>query len=126
MGKDTRICKACGATYEYCPKCQKYARLPQWMWRCDTEECNEIFETLSAYNMGVGSKDAIKIAIDKFGITNYSKFNDSIATKLRELFPIEKPRKFRKREMDIDLIAAEKITTPNEVVEPVIEGISEE
>lgn len=138
MGRDTRICKACGSTYDYCPKCQKYAHLPQWMWRCDTEECNDIFESLSAYNMGVGSQDEIKRVIEKYGITDYSKFVDSIANKLKALFPTEKPRRNKKKEMDIDLITEEEVTilkptivdesvVENVVVdEPVIEGISEE
>lgn len=135
MGKDTRICKACGSEYDYCPKCQKYAHLPQWMWRCDTDECNDIFNALSAYNMGFGSIDEIKRVINKHNITDYSKFVSSIADKLNSLLPIEKAKKNKKKEiMDIDLITDDNTVEPvvdEPIIEPVvedivIEGISED
>lgn len=108
MANNIRICKACGTEYEYCPTCAKYANLPKWMWKCDTEECNDIFDAISAYKMGVGSVDMIQNAINKHNVKNYSKFVDSIQKCLTELLPI-KPNKMIKKhnrnyeEMDIEL-----------------------
>lgn len=108
MANDLRTCKVCGNQYKYCPTCAKYAKLPNWMWKCDTEECNDLFDAISAYKMGIAGKEEIKLVIDIYGITDYSKFTESIQKTLKELFPI-KPVKVRSRynrnieEMDVDL-----------------------
>lgn len=133
MANDKRICKVCGNTYNYCPSCAKYAKLPSWMWKCDTEECNDIFESLSAYGMGLIEKDAVKEVLSKHNVTDYSKFNENIQNKLTIMFPIQKQNKQKKNKfvdrMDIELEKTEENTDTNvdEVLSEVLfNGISEE
>lgn len=134
MANDKRTCKACGTEYKYCPTCAKYASLPTWMWKCDTEECNEIFDAVSAYKMGVKSSDCIKEALDKFEIKDYSKFSDSIQKTLNELFPLNKSFKKNKRKPveDVDVELKEEVSEPivleeSNIVDNTLEikGISE-
>lgn len=131
MANDIRICKTCGAEYKYCPTCAKYANKPSWMWKCDTEECNEIFDSISAYKMGVGNVDKIKNVIQKYDIKDYSKYVDSVKNTLNELVPINTYKSYRKNKhkynMDIDLneeaVAVEEQPTETSID---LEGISEE
>lgn len=108
MANDLRVCKVCGNTYKYCPTCAKYAKMPNWMWKCDTEECNDLFDAISSYKMGIGGKEEIKIVLDIYGISDYSKYTESIQKTLKELFPI-KQNKMKSRynknieEMDVEL-----------------------
>jgi hypothetical protein len=52
-----RNCICCGKEYEYCPNCNKDNK-PMWMMSFDRAECKELFNLVSAYNMG-------RIGIDK-------------------------------------------------------------
>ena len=131
MANDKRICKTCGAEYKYCPTCAKYANMPIWMWKCDTEECNEIFDSISAYKMGVGSIDRIKDAIRKYDVKDYSKYVDSIKNILNELVPINtyKPYKKNKHKYNMDIeLNEDTVAIDEQPIETVVnfEGISEE
>lgn len=117
MANDKRICKACGTEYRYCPTCSKYANKPKWMWKCDTEECNAVFDTVSAYKMGVGSKEEIREVINEYKIKDYSKYVDSIRTFLEKNFPVKNSFKQKKKfveDMDIDFIATEEPVATSE------------
>ncbi len=83
--KSKRICKCCGKQYEYCPHCGKHS---DELWRniTDTEECREVLNIVSAYNMKLANKDQVKKVLDKFGVTDYGKYKDSISSVLNELF----------------------------------------
>lgn len=98
---DMRSCKTCGTKYKYCPSCSKYAKLPKWMWKCCSEECNELFDAISAYKMGVAEKSSIKDVLDIFEVTDYSKYTESIQNTLNELFP-NKQNKNKKRNKNVE------------------------
>lgn len=118
-----RICKTCGAEYEYCPTCAKYASLPKWMWKCDTEICNDVFEAVSAYKMGIKNKDVVESVIEKHNIKDYSIFNNSFKTFLSENFPI-RTKKNKNKKMDIDLITVDETPIIEEVIElPIVDGV---
>lgn len=85
MAKE-RQCIACLNTYKYCPTCGEFAKYPTWMTEYDTEECKEVFNAISGFNMGIKKAEDVKNVIDKFGITDFNKFKPTIASKLNELF----------------------------------------
>jgi len=88
MSKE-RICRACLKSYRYCPNCGEYAKFPRWMNDFDTDVCHEIFNVISGYNMGIMTKENVKNIVDKYEIKDFSIFKESIANKLKELFPVE-------------------------------------
>lgn len=53
MKKTNRICLTCGKAYSYCPNCTEDELKPTWMALYDTENCREIFNTLTEYNAGI-------------------------------------------------------------------------
>lgn len=80
-----RKCICCGVEYEYCPNCNSDSRYPKWMVSYDTESCKDVFNVVSGYNMGIISADSVKGVLNKYSITDYSKYKDSIAKVLKEI-----------------------------------------
>lgn len=85
-----RECYCCSSKYEYCTRCEQYANQPKWRFMYDEESCKELFNAVSGYKMGVAKKENIKAVLDKYSITDYSKYKDSIKELLNELYPIKK------------------------------------
>lgn len=112
----TRTCIACGKEYKYCPSCNKTE--PKWKVLYDTEECKEMFDAISAYNLHTGNKEGIQRILTKYHVKDYSKYVESINKKLVELFPKkeEQPkqvfRAFEKPKAD-----ALKVDVDSEVIE---------
>lgn len=118
----TRTCACCGKTYSYCPTCGKDTTKP-WLAICDTEECREVLNIISAYNMGIVDKDRVKTVLDKYNVNDFSKYKKSISDKLNELFPpiteiSEKPYKKKWKKNNEELgYEEEKISNEEELVE---------
>ena len=137
---DKRICVACGSEYKYCSKCGKYKNSPRWMWKCDKESCNEIFEVVSAYNMGIKTIEDVKDVVKTYDITDFSVYSQGIQNVLNtisnttvseaEEAPVEYSRKKKKKWHE----ATEEVVEPSldiDLSEPIteavtFEGISEE
>ena len=85
-----RQCICCGKTYQYCPHCGSFSNHPKWMFNYDQESCMELFNVVSAYNMGVVKKEDVLAVVRKYNITDFSKYKDSIKKLLTELYAPEK------------------------------------
>lgn len=83
--KEKRICKCCGKVYEYCPHCGKN-RDELWRNITDTEECREVLNIVSAYNIGRANKDQVINILDKYKVKDYSKYKESISKVLKNIF----------------------------------------
>lgn len=113
MAKERR-CICCNKAYKYCGQCKEYSNLPAWMNEFCSEECKELFNIMSVYNMGYADKSQIENVIKKYNITDYSKYKSSTANKLNELFS----------STTIDLVVDEKPAEESVSVEesqPIIE-----
>lgn len=92
----------------------------------DTEACKELFNAISGYNMGIVTKEQIKEILDKYGITDFSQYKESIRNKLNMLFP----KKEVKVELDVELkteVEEPVVTeTPITVEQPVVAEADEE
>lgn len=51
MVRNNKKCILCGKVYSYCNSCSEFDHLPRWMECYCSENCKEIFNALSAYNM---------------------------------------------------------------------------
>lgn len=87
--KSKRICKCCGKEYEYCPNCGSHN---SEMWRnlTDTKACRELFNIVSAYNVGRATPEQVKKVLTANNITDYSTFNPAIVATLDKInSPVE-------------------------------------
>ena len=91
-----RTCCVCGKSYKYCPTC---SHDPTWKMLYDSEKCKEISNVVSAYNMGILSKDKATTKLNDLQIDTTAKFAENIAKVLIELsdVPVEKPKRKRRK-----------------------------
>lgn len=47
--KFERSCSVCSSTYQYCPNCSDFDRLPRWMDAYCSERCKEIYNIVAGY-----------------------------------------------------------------------------
>ena len=98
MAKERR-CICCNKAYKYCGQCKEYSNLPAWMNEFCSEECKELFNIMSVYNMGYADKSQIEKVIKKYNITDYSKYKSSTANKLnvKNLFQLKNLNRLLKK-----------------------------
>lgn len=85
---NNRECICCGKKYYYCNTCSSSSKNTGISMLYDTVECQEIMTALSGYSMNLFGKDKIAEVLKKYGITDYTKYKESIQKQLNELFPV--------------------------------------
>ena len=83
--KNLRKCYTCGAEYDYCPSCSGGG--PEWKLLWDKEECKDIFEAISAYNLDLATADEVKAVLDEYGVKSYTGFRANIRKDLQKIVP---------------------------------------
>ena len=78
MVRKNKTCILCGNKYSYCSGCAEFDHLPRWMECYCSENCKDIFNILSSYNMNHKTKEEAKALLEKCDLTmtdTYSEFN---------------------------------------------------
>ena len=78
MVRNNKTCILCGKKYSYCSGCAEFDHLPRWMECYCSENCKDIFNILSSYNMNHKTKEEAKTLLEKCDLTmidTYSEFN---------------------------------------------------
>ena len=100
MAKKNRECLTCGAKYTYCPNCDRKA--PYWMTDFHDENCKNIFQICTQYNVGLLTKEQAKEALNACDLSNKESFKPFIHRDFANIFAEEQPKKRGKRaEMQI-------------------------
>lgn len=111
-----RTCKCCGKTYKYCAHCGGAEKTP-WKNLCDTEECRELFNIVSAYNMGKATKVEVERFLYKNNITDFDQYLPNISKTLNELFAKKKNKKNKTVDIDLeekDEVVSEEVTSSDD------------
>lgn len=122
MGRRTRECYLCGETYQYCPTCSQDRMKPSWMAEFHSENCKNIFDICTRFNMQLMSKEESKTALLECDLTNKENFKDYVQRDLKNIFAEEHKKRGKRAEI---LIVDEAIVEPElvvEVAEPTIES----
>ena len=85
MSAVKRTCLCCGKKFKYCPNCG--GRSEGYNFNFDTQECAELFNAVSGYNMGVTNANAINNVLIRHNVEDFNKYDESISSVLFELFP---------------------------------------
>lgn len=78
MVRNNKTCILCGNKYSYCSGCAEFDHLPRWMECYCSENCKDIFNILSSYNINHKTKEEAKALLEKCDLTmtdTYSEFN---------------------------------------------------
>lgn len=86
MARRQRECYLCGTRYQYCPTCSEDRAKPIWLLEFHTENCKNIFEICTRYNMGLISKAEAQNALIECDLSNQSKFQSYVQHDLEVIF----------------------------------------
>lgn len=106
--KDYRTCVVCRKQYSFCPKCGKDKDKPLWLFTFCSEECKNIYETMSLYENNEISANDAKDKLDKL------KFDDeSLVGSYRETFKkikssLEKEEMKKENNVELDNLSDSK------------------
>lgn len=96
--KHGRICTICSKEYAYCPNCNSYAGMPSWKFLFCSENCKDIFETISEYEQNQIDTKTAKQKLDRLDLKSAEPLKagakeaiEKINQKVAEETPI-KPR----------------------------------
>lgn len=84
MAKKNRVCLTCGEKYSYCPNCNRKA--PSWMSEFHDENCKNIFQICTSFNVGVMSKSEAKTALEQCDLSNKSHFAECVQRDIENIF----------------------------------------
>lgn len=78
MAKKYRKCLLCEQEYLYCSGCSHDKTKPTWMAEFHEENCKNIFQTCTDFNMKFLTKDEAKKTLSKCDLTNKANFKPSV------------------------------------------------
>lgn len=97
MGRRTRECYLCSTKYEYCPTCSQDKMKPTWMAEFHDENCKNIFDICTRFNMKLMDKTEAKKALSACDLSNKSKFKDYVQKDVANIFA-EDPKPVQEKE----------------------------
>ena len=101
MSRKNRKCLCCNVDYHYCPTCSQDRMKPSWMSEFHDENCKNIFDICTRFNMELMSKEDAQKALNACDLSNKENFKDYVKRDIANIFA--KP-------------AAPKAAKPHEVV----------
>ena len=99
MAKRDRKCYLCGENYKYCPSCSQDRMKPSFMAEFHSENCKNIFEICTSFNVGLMSKSEAQEALNTCDLSNKANFKSYIQRDLENIF-FEEPKKRIKKLID--------------------------
>lgn len=86
MGRRSRECYLCGENYKYCPTCSQDKMKPAWMSEFHSENCKNIFDICTRFNMQLMSKSEAQVALNACDLSNKSNFKSYAQRDLEVIF----------------------------------------
>ena len=91
MAKKMRHCLCCGVEYEYCATCNK--KDPYWMAEFHNDNCKNIFQICTDFNVELISKEEAKAALEQCDLSNKVNFKSFVQKDLENIFKEESKAK---------------------------------
>lgn len=111
--KKNRQCICCSTRYSYCPDCNGSDRLkPSWHSEFCGEDCKELWQIATRFNMGLIKKQDAKEMISILDLKDKSEYVECIQRDIENIFA-EEPKKRGKR-AELNLI--DEMSDSHEVV----------
>ena len=102
MGRKTRECYLCGQTYHFCPTCSQDRMKPSWMSEFHDENCKNIFDICTRFNMELMSKEDAQKALNACDLSNKENFKDYVKCDIANIFAEEpKPAKVKSKSHEV-------------------------
>lgn len=98
MGRRNRECYLCGEDYKYCPTCSQDRMKPAYMSEFHSENCKNIFDICTRFNMKLMSKSEAQAALNACDLSNKANFKSYAQRDLEVIFAEEPKKKVKKSE----------------------------
>lgn len=89
MGMRNRECYLCGEKYLYCPTCSQDKTKPAWMSEFHSEDCKNIFDICTRFNMKLMTKMEAQEALKACDISKKENFKSYVQHDLDVIFEEE-------------------------------------
>lgn len=86
MARRQRTCYLCGTTYQYCGSCSQDRMKPAWMAEFHSENCKNIFDIATRFNMQLLTKDEAREAMEQCDLANRDNFKSYVQVDLDNIF----------------------------------------
>lgn len=105
---NNRVCLTCGKAYEYCGACPTSKNLPMWKNLFDTENCKNIFETVSDFAQNAITKEKAASDLATCDLTHVSEYRDNIKNLVTEITKADEV-KDKKKEQPVKIVSKTKV-----------------
>lgn len=89
MGRKNRECYLCGRGYQYCGSCSNDRMKPAWMSEFHSENCKNIFDICTRFNMKLMSKSEAQDALNTCDLSNKENFKSYVQRDLENIFKVD-------------------------------------
>ena len=86
MAKRSRECYLCGEKYQYCSSCSQDRMKPSWMAEFHEENCKNIFDICTRFNMDMISKEDAQNALSACDLSNKENFKYYVKRDIANIF----------------------------------------
>lgn len=83
--KDNKTCVVCGKKYTFCPSCYKHIKFPDYLAIAHDENCYNLYNIISAYNMKLMTKEKAIEELAKCDISGVDNFPEDIKKTINEI-----------------------------------------
>ena len=101
MARRERNCYLCGEYYKYCPTCTQDRMKPSWMAEFHKEDCKNIFDICTRYNMGIMTKEEAQEALEVCDLSNKKNFKSYVQKDLDNIFATETHKKAKSKSHEV-------------------------
>ena len=113
MARRDRQCYLCGQHYKYCPTCSEDRMKPAFMAEFHNENCKNIFEICTNFNLGLKSKLEAQEALVECDLSEQANFKSYVQRDIENIFA-EEPKN---RGMKAEPSRVDEIVEIHEVVD---------
>ena len=89
MARRSRECLLCGTQYKFCGSCSSDRTKPTWMAEFHEENCKNIFDICTRYNLQMLSKEEAQAALNECDLSNKENFKDYVQYDIANIFAEE-------------------------------------
>lgn len=107
MGKRSRECYLCGEKYNFCPTCSQDRMKPSWMSEFHDENCKNIFDICTRFNMELMSKEDAQKALSACDLSNKENFKYYVQRDITNIFADKKPASKAKKAKTREVVKQE-------------------
>ena len=103
MAKRDRNCYLCGTNYKYCPTCSQDRMKPTYMAEFHDENCKNIFDICTRYNVGMLTKEEAQEELMLCDLSNEANFKSYVQRDLANIFAEDEEQSKRGKRSELPI-----------------------